>query len=355
MAILVVTIVWFSSSEHKSNTDTVRVGVITPLTGQYAMFGEVNRNAAMLAANDFKQSGVEVYVEDDAYDVKKAISAYQKLKATHDINAVIVLGAPSIQAIKPLADKDNIPLLGLGVTLVYENDSVFQMMPSGDSVMPKQGELYSKQYNNIYVAHSSAELFKKSANGFIKGLEASDLLGVTEIPASSDYRTEVAHILRNNPDIVFASFPMEEGVKFIKVLNALDTSRKVKIGCDFQAALSLEKYVEAGGMDRFNNCILVQNSESANPEFKKRYEDTYGTKLVLTGDFTYDAIGMLVSLSKKNDPNQWIKELSSERFTYPSHGEFSASGKVRFNSDGTRLDEKLEVKILKDGKFVAVE
>jgi ABC-type branched-subunit amino acid transport system substrate-binding protein len=162
----------------------------------------------------------------------------------------------------------------------------------------------------------------------------------------------VHKILNTQPEMVFASFPLEEAIKFVKALNALDTSKKVKIGCDFQVALSPEKYIEAGGEQRFEGCILVQNADTTNPEFKKRYENTFGVKLLTTGDFTYDAIGLLVELSKNTDSGQWINALSNDNYKYPKNGQFSASGNIRFNSDGTRLDERIDIKVLEGDMFV---
>jgi len=102
--------------------DEIHVGVILPLTGQYASLGESDRNAMLLAQKELGASGADVklYFEDDAYDAKTAVSAYQKLKSLNHIDAVVVLSAPSIQSIAPLTNADKIPLLGLGGTIVYE-------------------------------------------------------------------------------------------------------------------------------------------------------------------------------------------------------------------------------------------
>lgn len=352
--VIILIVAGVVSSRETARGDVVRVGVITPLTGQYAMFGEVNKNAAMLAQSDFK-GNVEVYIEDDAYDVKKAVSAYKKLRAVHKVDAVIVLGAPSIQAIKPLTDQDNIPLLGLGVTLVYEKDSVFQLMPSGDSVLPEQGKLYSEKYNRIFVVHSTAELFKNNARNFVTGMDKADLLGLSEVQPAIDYRTEVSKVLAYNPEVIYASLPIDDALKFVKELNAQDVTRKVGLVCDFHIGLSFQKYIEVGGKDRIEGCILIQNAVTTDPVFKERYMNTFNSELILTGDYTYDAIGMISSLAKKYPVSEWVQVLSSVEYEYPSKKGSSVSGKIKFNTDGTRLDERLTKKIFRNGAFEDVE
>lgn len=348
--------VWFAYTKNGGNIDigrdeqkAVRIGLITPLSGQYAVFGEVNKNAAQMAVEYFGTSTVELFVEDDAYDSKKAVSAYKKLKTMNNIEAVIVLGAPSIQAIKPLSDADNIPLLGLGATLVYEKDSVFQLMPPGDNMMPTAGKIYSEKYSRIALVGNNAELFKLNITNLKKGLDAKDIVYEATLPSSMDYRTEVAKILKSNPEVVTVAFPLEEAIKFLKALNTLDTSRTVKIVCDWQAELSTKEYVQAAGADRLEGCLATGIPETADASFKEKYATKYGIPLQLTGDFTFDAIGILVELSKKVSPNAWVATLADADYVYDR----GVSGLIRFNDDGTRIDQEPKISHFKNGKFEA--
>jgi ABC-type branched-subunit amino acid transport system substrate-binding protein len=331
---------------HTTNKK-VKIGIITPLTGQYAMYGEVNKNAAAMAEDKFGKDNVEIYVEDDAYDAKKAVSAYKKLRSINDVDAVIVLGAPSIQSIAPLTDADNIPLLGLGVTLVYKKDSVFQLLPAGNTVEPLSGKLYSEKYNSIVVAHSNAELFTQNAEGFIKGMDPKDLIANVSIPPASDYRTEVSKILKMNPDLISVNFPLEDSLKFLKALRVLDPEKKVHITCDFTTELAPDKFIEAFGADRLEGCISVFLGETASGDFKKEYKQRFGIDMQLTGDSVFEGINMILDLSKKYPRDEWVKQLSLP--TYVHKG--TATGDIKFNDDGTRLDNEPVVSVFKEGKF----
>jgi ABC-type branched-subunit amino acid transport system substrate-binding protein len=69
-------------------------------------------------------------VEDDGYDSKKALSAYQKLTGVDNIDALISASSPSISAIYDLVTKTDMPVIQGGEQPVEPtDDNVFQIMP----------------------------------------------------------------------------------------------------------------------------------------------------------------------------------------------------------------------------------
>ncbi len=328
-------------------SNEIHIGVIVPLSGQYAFLGESERNAILLAQKELHADNITFHFEDDAYDPKKAVSAYQNLKSLHNIDAVIVMGAPSIQSIKPLTDKDNIPLLGMGVTLVYEKDSVFQLMPSGDTLNVELGKIYGKTAKKIAIAHSNADLFQLSAARFKDGLGAAVQTEDFILPSSNDYRTMVQKIVAANPDAVTVFLPKDDGIKFLKALRVQDRAGQIKIVCDFQTEIAVKEYTEAIGAERLEGCISTNLANTAADEFKRSYKSAYGSDPQITADFAYDAVGLIQSLASK-PTNVWIDELASPAFKFKGN----ASGDIFFSADGTRIDLPPTVHIYKSGEFV---
>lgn len=336
---------------RKNDTESIKVGVILPLSGQYAAIGETDRNSMLMAKNDFKASNIELYFEDDKYDARTAVTAYQKLRSINNVDVVVVLSAPSIKAIKPLTDKDGIPLLALGATLVNEVDSVFQLMPSGDMLFVTLGQITGDKYKNIVVAHSNAELFTLNSRGFIKGLARDVSYTDVTIAPSSDYRTEVEKIIQKKPDAVTAFMPKEEALKFLKSLKIQDQSGKIKIVCDFGTELAVDEYVAVLGRERLEGCVSTNIADTANLSFKEKYKNTYNVEPVITADYAYDSIGLVKMLSDSTKKSNWIELLAGSDFSYNGH----ASGEIRFNQDGTRLDVPPKVNVFKNGKFTEVK
>ncbi|HEY0907975.1 MAG TPA: ABC transporter substrate-binding protein [Candidatus Paceibacterota bacterium] len=325
----------------------VHVGVILPLTGQYASLGESDRNAMLMAKEDLAASNIELHFEDDAYDAKKAVSAYRQLRSVHDIDAVVVLSAPSIQALAPLTNADRIPLLGLGGTLVYEKDSVFQIMPSGDTLFVKLGQVYGDTYPYIAVAHSNAALFTLNANSFKKGLPPTVKIDDVALAPALDYRTEIQKILNKGPDAVTTFMAKEDAIRFLKALRTQDPKGTVRIICDFGTELAVNEYAAAIGQERLEGCLSTNLADTATQGFKERYQERFKAEPNLTGDYAYDSLGIIKGLSEAGPADTWINMLSSRDFEFDGY----ASGKIRFNEDGTRFDIAPDVHIYRNGRF----
>lgn len=333
------------------NTGTIKVGVIAPLSGQYAFIGETDRNAIIMAKEELKADNIEIFFEDDKYDAKTAVSAYHKLRDVNGIDVVVMLSAPSIQSVAPLTNKDDIPLLGLGGTIVYEKDSVFQLMPASNLLFPTLGKIAGEKYKRIAVAHSNAALFVENTNAFMKGIpagvEAKDIV----ISSASDYRTEVQKIIALEPDAVTTFFPKEDAVKFLKALRVQDSEGVIKIICDFGTEIAPDDYAAAIGKDRLEGCVSTNLADTVTSEFKERYKNKYGSEPQITADFAYDSIGIIKKLADTYSKDEWIKQLSSKDFEHKG----GVSGNIKFNEDGTRLDLPPKVNVYSGGKFVPMK
>jgi ABC-type branched-subunit amino acid transport system substrate-binding protein len=88
-----------------------KLGVILPLSGDLAFFGQAHMNAAKLLHEDLpKFAGrVEIIYEDSAYDAKKAVSAFRKLVSIDKVDAVFSFGGPILSVLAPLAENETIP------------------------------------------------------------------------------------------------------------------------------------------------------------------------------------------------------------------------------------------------------
>ena len=103
---------------------TLKVGVIGPLTGAGAAYGNAVANGAELAAKEINEAGgingmnVEVKAEDDENDPEKSINAYNTLKDW----GMQVLDGPTTSK----------PCIAVGAEA--ESDNMFLITPSGSAV-----------------------------------------------------------------------------------------------------------------------------------------------------------------------------------------------------------------------------
>lgn len=95
-----------------------QLGFTLPLTGPFAEFGSAVQNALKLAQDDeaslFEQ--VHVILEDDQYNAKNALSAFQKLKDVDGAGLILVWGNEPALAVTPVAESSHFPLIAFGQT-----------------------------------------------------------------------------------------------------------------------------------------------------------------------------------------------------------------------------------------------
>jgi branched-chain amino acid transport system substrate-binding protein len=349
---VIIIVVLFLFLNQKNDSQSVRVGVILPLSGQYAMFGEGLKNAIELEKSNSdldSQKRVQIFYEDDKYEAKTAVSAYKKLKDFDKVDVVVVLSAPSIEALRPLVAQDGTIMFTLGESLFHEKDTVFQLMPAGDLIFPKLGEKASTLYKNIAVVHSNSSLFQLNSDLFKKGLSSSTTQSDFTISSQDDIRTAVTKVLVKNPDAVTVMLPVENGIQFLKELKKQMGSKKISVVCDANIQYAIDQYVKAVGENMFDGCISSTLPNTFADWFLKQYKDKYNSDPIITADYAYDSIGIIKSLTEKYPLSKWTDVLSNSNYQYSG-----ASGIIKFNPDGTRVGGA-DLYKFESGKFVKTQ
>ncbi len=100
---------------------TVKIGVIAPMTGPGASWGMAMAEAARIRADEVnarggldqagKKAKVEIIVYDDQYKASEALAAYNRLVTRDGVKNIIVLVSASMMALKQNAEDDKIILL----------------------------------------------------------------------------------------------------------------------------------------------------------------------------------------------------------------------------------------------------
>jgi ABC-type branched-subunit amino acid transport system substrate-binding protein len=72
--LVILGIVLFTQKDNESNNtnEIVKVGVIIPSSGQYAVLGESVKNSILMSLQDLENKNIEVIFEDDEFDPKKS-------------------------------------------------------------------------------------------------------------------------------------------------------------------------------------------------------------------------------------------------------------------------------------------
>ena len=346
--IVIIAIIFVAIFSRSSNSipGTIKVGVIAPLTGQYGSLGESFKNAVIMAIGDDKK--IQVIFEDDAFDAKRGLSAFQKLTTVDHVDLIINEGSPTLEAITPLVAQTHMPVIQIFESKAHAKDSIFQMLPFSYPLFSDLAKLASEHYQRIALVYSgSNDVLAIDANYFKQGMGSLNaLVNETKVMNSSDMRSEVTKILASNPDAVTDFFALEDSIKFIKELNAQKGNKKIALLCDANTEFAINDYIKALGTTTFEGCFSTNLPNLTTESFRQTYNKEFNADPVIGADWGYDAVSIVKDLL--NTPkDQWVSRIQAQSFD-------GASGHVSFDENGTR-NAVSERHVFKNGKFVKLE
>ncbi|KHO44953.1 MAG: branched-chain amino acid transport system substrate-binding protein [archaeon GW2011_AR3] len=204
--------------DAQATTETVKLGLMLPLSGDATAYGNPIRTAAFIAADEINAKGgingkmIEFVTEDSKCSPKDGASAAQKLVNVDKVK-VIIGGACSGETLgaAPITEAAKVILISPSATspdITAAGDYVFRIAPSDAFA----GEVAAK-YASDDLGRSKAVVFSETTD-YAQGLrkvfkENFELLGgavVADETFSSedtDMRTQVLKAKNANPDVIY--------------------------------------------------------------------------------------------------------------------------------------------------------
>ena len=219
MVIIILVGGYFLLTAPAQETGPIKIGVIGPLTGDAAVYGEPIRNVIALAASQINNAGgidnrpIEMIYEDGKCNGKDAASAMQKLANVDKVKVVIggFCSSESLSAV-PIATEAKIILLSIGSSspdLSGKSKYFFRNYPSDNT----QGKILAdisynnKGWKNVAIIQEQLDYPLGIKKAFEN--EFTSLGGKVEVETflteTNDFRTQLTKLKGNKPDALFIS------------------------------------------------------------------------------------------------------------------------------------------------------
>lgn len=328
----------------------ITLGLMLPLTGDYAVAGQNYQKGVELALDLYKKeypnTSIKLVVEDDGFEVKKGVSAYKKLTTYDHVDAIMMLSTPVIDAIHPDVIKAGIPVMQLGVqTVGVADDNILQMSPSGEAPLIEFAQYLEKSHSFTKVA----VVYDNTATGlnFYKSFDEGYSKDFTPfiINARTDIRGHAIKISTQGYDAVVVLTSPENGALLVKEVLALDQTPPF-FGFDAQLQTGFADYAKIiGGAEKLNGSQSLWLKSGNADAFKKQYAEKYNTEPGFIADFGYDILQVLLS-NYSTDKAEWVsnlKEVNKE----------GVSGPISFDKLGVRI-QPIVINEVIDGKLVQI-
>jgi|GEM_PF-1024522 len=337
------------SKNEVGSDKKIKVGVVLPLSGDYASLGESVKNSMELSYNELENKNVELIYEDGGFNSAKAVSAYKKLQDIDNVDIVVGLDSPTLEAIKPVINKTDELLLTVGNESSIEKDNVFEIIPWATALFIELGKVASsKNYSKVGIVYATDwALAQPIKEQFIKGLDGKSS---AEVPVSSnsDTRTEVTKMLQSGVDAYTLFLPLDSGVKFLNEVARQTTGKnRPKLICDGNIELTIGDFLKkVNDKSVFEGCYSVFLADTTNKEYVEKYKSVYNAEPNFLGVYGYDVVQIISKELVGENKSDWKKILEDKKFSFKG-----ASGNVTFDETGSRTLET-QIDVYKDGTFV---
>ncbi len=302
--IIVVLIIVGVRSKSSTPSQTIKIGVVAPMTGGAATYGVGLVKGIEMAKADLKgtKNNYEFIVEDDGTNPANAASAAQKLVNIDKVQALVTVTSGTGNAVKPIAAANKIPHVCVCADARLSDNSINFI----NSVVPDD-EM------KVWVAYAAEQGVKKIAiiaqnhPGFNlitdtlkKQLASSGIEVVYEEhfePTQKDFKTDIAKAGQKKPDLYFiGAYPPPVDI-LGQELKGLGVTNIAGVGT-FAISATPEVF-----NDRWYSDATLTD-QAFKDRFVKEYPELrFNVRVVPYG---YDTFNMLVAANESGDIAKYL-------------------------------------------------
>jgi branched-chain amino acid transport system substrate-binding protein len=207
--------------------DTVKIGLMAPLTGSWASEGQgMNKIVELLAEQQNAKGGVlgqkiEVVTEDDGGDPRTASLAAQRLTTKGVVAVVGTYGSSVTEASQTIYDEAGIPQIANGSTAIRLTEKGFKKFFRTAPRDDEQGRMAAQTieklgFKKVAILHDSSAYAKGLAdetNALLKKKGTAVVFFDALTPKESDYTAILTKLKGAGPDVVlFTGYYPEAGL-----------------------------------------------------------------------------------------------------------------------------------------------
>ena len=341
----------------------VTIGMLAPLTGSGARFGESQRNGVQLAIDEINGLGgvddlkVEMVIEDTKTEPPTAVTAFTRLSERNDLLCIVGSAASlDVPAYLPMVDKAGIPhilpvavlpkITEMGSRWTFRtalNDRIaatqmaeFAIRSLGarrigvlfeDSAFGETAMHFAKHAESLGVAPLAVERFRRGDLDIKPQLTKLQSLGVTHVQFWG-YYAEYAIVAKQMRELGFRAQLMGN-----------------------QAPVN-DKTIELGGAaleGAINVCLFVPTDRTpAKARFIERYQKRFGAMPDTWAAQSYDAMILIVDAVRRGGTNR----TALRDALVNTKGFAGITGQITFDALGDAQFRDVSIVRVKDGKFI---
>jgi len=343
------------------NKEPIRLGLMGPLTGEAASWGQNALAATTLAVKEINEAGgingrmIEIYAEDDKCTAD-SVNAITKLINIDQVDVIVgPVCSSSAGPAMPIVQQNEIPVIMWTVSapkITEIGDNIFRIYPT-DTFQGKVGaeliynELGKKKVAVIYVKNEWGEGLQEYFDQTFTSLGGEIVYKTSVLQKETDFKTEISKIKESGAEAIYAALYPNTGISFSKQMNEMGVSLPV-VGGD---ALSGEEVVTSG----YTEGLIVTVPKVDTPEeLKTKLKELPGfesLQVSFVAPLAYDAANMMaLAIGRSEDKGTEIKE-EIAKMSYKG----ISNPIIEFDEVGDLKTVIFDILIVKDNEAVLYE
>lgn len=293
----------------------LKIGVVSPMTGATATFGQENANGIKLAYEKMKKMAggkkFDLIIEDDKSEAIESTNATRKLLSVDKVSVMIgaptsslaLASAPIVQEAKipfitPTATNAKVTMVGDYITRACFTDD-FQGV-----VMAKFAVENLKKMKGLVLIENTSDYSKGLAKAFTEnfvklGGKMASTEELTYAAKDTDFQSLLRKVKRANPDFVFVpGYYVEVGL-LLKQARAIGINVPFLGGDGWDSPKLFEIAGEAVKGSYISNHFAPDDKSPVVQNFVKEYEKAYGSKPGSFAALGYDSLGIVADAIKR--------------------------------------------------------
>lgn len=350
-------------SGQKAEIETIKIGVIAPLTGVRADAGEFTKNALAIAEEEINADAVRKFktqflFEDSRYEPAPAVSALRKLIDIDDVRYIIgPHGSSEVLAAAPVAEQQKVILIAPASQtseVSQAGDYIFRLIHNSAQEAPVSAAFVAQRMKGgtLHFLALNTAITEAYLKDFTPPFEqAGKKIGLVEKfdSKAGDFKTELAKIKSKNPtDVFLIAAPKHAGL-ILKQANELGIKAQFyNIGVEGPDLLQLAGSAAEGLLYPYSYDVAGKSERVAH--FYNAYAARFKGEPDTVAANVYDA-AFLVSdcVEQVGDEVEKVKQC-----LYATKNFNGASGIFSVDENGDAV-KNIFFKTVKGGKFVRVD
>jgi branched-chain amino acid transport system substrate-binding protein len=363
LSVLVIVAFLLTACGGAAAPKELKLAVLAPLSGPVPTFGEMTRDGALLAIEQWNAKGgvlgmtIVPIVEDSQCTPDPAVNAANKVINQDKVHYIIgevcskasipiseIANAAKVVQISPTSTNPSVTVDGNGVTKAYIFRACF--------IDPFQGQVAAK-FAMEQLGAKTAFIMSDQANDYVKGLAeffeksfvaaGGTIVGKESYTANdTDFSAIMAKIADAKPDLVYLP-------DYYNIVNLATKQAKEKgitapfMGGDGWDSADLDKVAAAGGY--FTNHYSPDDPRPEVQDFRKAFEAKYNKTPDALAALAYDATGLMLEAIKaagSDDTDKVKAALEGINFK-------GVSGTITFDASHNPVKSATILKVTADG------